>query len=78
MTPGTNILGYNYPSVSDAVAKVVKDGNMSSLNAAEEVELAEKLVKLHPWADMAGLQGLVVKLMPWPFELLVRLREETI
>ena len=33
MTPGTNILGYNYPSVSEAVAKVVQDGNMSSLNA---------------------------------------------
>ena len=52
MTPGTNILGYNYPSVSEAVAKVVQDGNMSSLNAPEEVELAEKLVELHPWADM--------------------------
>ena len=26
---------------------------MSSLNAPEEVELTERLVELHPWADMA-------------------------
>ena len=26
---------------------------MSSLNAPEEVELAEKLIELHPWAKMA-------------------------
>lgn len=50
---GTNILGYGHPEVDDAVANTVKDGNMSSLNAPEEVYLAEKLIELHPWADMA-------------------------
>ncbi len=49
---GTNILGYGHPEVDEAVIKTVKDGNMSTLNCPEEVYLAEKLVELHPWADM--------------------------
>lgn len=49
---GTNILGYGHPEVDDAVRSVVNSGNMSSLNCPEEVYLAEKLVELHPWADM--------------------------
>jgi len=49
---GTNILGYGHPEVDEAVQKAVTDGNMSTLNAPEEVYLAEKLVELHPWADM--------------------------
>jgi len=53
MTPGTNSLGYNNPQVNSAVEKVVRDGNMCSLNAPEEVELAERLIELHPWAKMA-------------------------
>ena len=50
---GTNILGYGCPEVDKAVRKTVDAGNMSSLNCPEEVYLAEKLVELHPWADMA-------------------------
>ena len=49
---GTNILGYGHEEVDSAVAKVVTDGNMSTLNCPEEVYLAEKLVEMHPWADM--------------------------
>ncbi len=49
---GTNTLGYGHPEVDEAVMKTVKDGNMSTLNCPEEVYLAEKLVELHPWADM--------------------------
>ena len=52
MGVGTNILGYAHPEVDDVVVKAIKDGNMSTLNCAEEVYLAEKLVELHPWADM--------------------------
>ena len=52
MMPGTNILGYNHPEVDEAVMKIIKDGNMSTLNAPEEVELAEQLINLHPWAEM--------------------------
>ena len=49
---GTNTLGYGHPEVDEAVIKAVKDGNMSTLNCPEEVYLAEKLVDIHPWADM--------------------------
>jgi glutamate-1-semialdehyde 2,1-aminomutase len=49
---GTNTLGYNHPEVDAAVRKVIDSGNMSTLNCPEEVYLAEKLVELHPWADM--------------------------
>jgi len=49
---GTNTLGYGHPEVDEAVIKTVKDGNMATLNCPEEVYLAEKLVELHPWADM--------------------------
>jgi len=49
---GTNILGYGHPEVDEAVIKSIKDGNMSTLNCPEEVYLAEKLIELHPWADM--------------------------
>jgi glutamate-1-semialdehyde 2,1-aminomutase len=49
---GTNILGYGDERVDNAVKQVVNMGNMSTLNCPEEVYLAEKLVELHPWADM--------------------------
>ena len=53
MGVGTNILGYGNNEVDEAVKKVVKDGNLSTLNCPEEVHLAEKLVEMHPWSDMA-------------------------
>ncbi len=49
---GTNILGYGHPEVDEAVRKTVDAGNMSTLNCPEEVYLAEKLVSIHPWAEM--------------------------
>jgi glutamate-1-semialdehyde 2,1-aminomutase len=52
---GTNILGYGHQEVDDAVRKTIDAGNMSTFNCPEEVYLAEKLVELHPWADMARL-----------------------
>ena len=53
MMPGTNSLGYNYEEIDEAVKETINNGNMSTLNAPEEVELTERLVELHPWADMA-------------------------
>lgn len=50
---GTNTLGYGHPKVDEAVLRSVHDGNMGTLNCPEEVHLAEKLVEMHPWADMA-------------------------
>lgn len=52
---GTNVLGYGHPEVDDAVRRTIDAGNMSTLNCPEEVYLAEKLVELHPWADMVRL-----------------------
>jgi glutamate-1-semialdehyde 2,1-aminomutase len=52
---GTNILGYGHPEVDAAVQQTVAAGNMSTFNCPEEVYLAEKLVEIHPWADMARL-----------------------
>ncbi len=52
MGVGTNSLGYSHPEVDEAVSEVIKNGNMSSLNCPEEVLLAEKLIEIHPWAEM--------------------------
>lgn len=49
---GANVLGYCDEDVDQAVINVVNHGNMCTLNAPEEVELAELLLELHPWADM--------------------------
>jgi glutamate-1-semialdehyde 2,1-aminomutase len=49
---GTNTLGYGHPEVDEAVQQVIAAGNMSTLNCPEEVYLAERLVELHPWAEM--------------------------
>ncbi|MGL5008285.1 MAG: aminotransferase class III-fold pyridoxal phosphate-dependent enzyme [Paracoccaceae bacterium] len=53
MGVGSNTLGYSHPEVDAAVMQCVKDGNLSTLNAPEEVYLAERLTLMHPWADMA-------------------------
>jgi glutamate-1-semialdehyde aminotransferase len=49
---GTCILGYADSDVNAAVKDAVDRGSMTSLNAPEEVELAEELTNMHPWADM--------------------------
>ena len=49
---GANILGYADPDVDEAVQTAIKNGNSCSLNCPEEVELAELLCELHPWAEM--------------------------
>jgi len=50
---GTNTLGYGHPEVDAAVHAAIDAGNMSTLNAPEEVWLAEKLIDIAPFADMA-------------------------
>ncbi|MFY8350050.1 aminotransferase class III-fold pyridoxal phosphate-dependent enzyme [Pseudoalteromonas sp. SSM20] len=50
---GTSSLGYSHAEVNEAVITAIQDGTMSSLNCPEEVELAEKLIALHPWAGAA-------------------------
>lgn len=50
---GATVLGYADPDVNKAVIDVITQGSASTLNPPEEVLLAEKLLELHPWADMA-------------------------
>lgn len=50
---GATVLGYQDAEVDDAVRGAISCGVASSLNCPEEVELADLLCELHPWADMA-------------------------
>ena len=49
---GANVLGYADPDVDAAVKNAIANGTSCSLNCPEEVELAELLCGLHPWAEM--------------------------
>jgi glutamate-1-semialdehyde 2,1-aminomutase len=49
---GANVLGYADPDVDAAVKQAIENGSSCSLNCPEEVELAELMCKLHPWAGM--------------------------
>jgi glutamate-1-semialdehyde 2,1-aminomutase len=49
---GACILGFADPDVDEAVIRCIRSGTMSTLNCPEEVELAELLIELHPWAEM--------------------------
>jgi glutamate-1-semialdehyde 2,1-aminomutase len=49
---GSCLLGYADPDVNAAVKSVIDAGSMATLNAPEEVELADLLCELHPWAEM--------------------------
>jgi len=52
MGVGACTLGYADGDVNKAVKNAVDAGSMATLNCPEEVELAELLLKLNPWADM--------------------------
>ena len=52
MSVGACILGYADDDVDGAVVEAIREGVATSLNCQEEVELAELLVDLHPWAQM--------------------------
>ncbi len=52
---GACLLGYADPDVTRAVERRVRLGSMCSLNPPEEVELAERLCALHPWASKVRL-----------------------
>lgn len=49
---GATVLGYQDPDVDAAVKDAISRGVASSLNCPEEVDLADLLCELHPWADM--------------------------
>ncbi len=51
MGVGANVLGYAFDEVDNAAKDAIMLGSMCTLNAPEEVLLAEKLIELHPWAE---------------------------
>ena len=55
MGVGTNTLGYSHSGVDSAVKKIIKKGNITTLNCPEEVLLSEKLLEIHPWAEKVRL-----------------------
>ncbi len=48
---GACMLGYADDDVTNAVVKRIQNGSMTSLCAPEEVQLADKLCEIHPWAE---------------------------
>ncbi len=48
---GSCLLGFRDPDVTRAVRRRVELGSMSTLNPPEEVELADLLCEIHPWAE---------------------------
>jgi len=47
---GTCLLGYADPAVNAAVTDCIARGSMCTLNSPAEVELADRLCAIHPWA----------------------------
>jgi glutamate-1-semialdehyde aminotransferase len=48
---GACVLGYADAEVDNAVKGAIDSGSMCTLNCPEEVELADLLCELHPWAE---------------------------
>jgi len=49
---GACVLGYADRDVGNSVKNAVDSGSMTTLNCPEEIELAELLCEIHPWAGM--------------------------
>lgn len=45
------LLGYRDPDVTAAVGRRLRLGSASTLNPPEEIELADRLCEIHPWAE---------------------------
>ena len=50
---GACLLGFRDEDVTRAVIQRIEKGSMCSLNPPEEVDLADRLCDIHPWADQA-------------------------
>ncbi len=47
------VLGYSNDDLNKSLIKGLKDGSMCTLNATEEVDLANELLRIHKWSGMA-------------------------
>ncbi|MFD0715844.1 aminotransferase class III-fold pyridoxal phosphate-dependent enzyme [Paenibacillus sp. GCM10027626] len=52
---GSCLLGFRDEEVSRAAIRAIENGSMCTLNPPEEVELAERLCNIHPWAQQVKL-----------------------
>ena len=52
MGVGSVSLGYADEDINRAVKNAIDNSSMCSLNCYEEVELAERMIQIHPWAGM--------------------------
>jgi glutamate-1-semialdehyde 2,1-aminomutase len=48
---GTSVLGYSDKDINRAAINALESGSMTTLNPLEDVELAEELLGIHPWAE---------------------------
>lgn len=48
---GACLLGFAYDPVVEAVTRKIHNGSMCSQNPVEELELAQRLCQIHPWAS---------------------------
>ncbi len=48
---GSCIIGYADDHINEKVKNAIDSGNMTTLNAPEEIELAKLLCDIHPWAS---------------------------
>jgi len=49
---GSCVLGYADEDVDNSVKMAIDRGSMTTLNCPEEIQLAEVLCEIHPWAEM--------------------------
>ena len=48
---GSCVFGYSDNDINKVAINVINGGPLTTLNPIEEVELAEMLIDIHPWAD---------------------------
>ena len=58
---GTSVLGYSDNDINKTAIKAIKSGSMTTLNPPEDLELAELLLKIHPWANSVNMLEREVK-----------------
>ena len=47
------VLGYSNDTLNKSIIKGLRSGSMCTLNATEEIDLAEEILNTHKWANMA-------------------------
>ena len=48
---GSCVFGYADKDINDVAKKIINEGSMTTLNPIEDLDLAERLIEIHPWAE---------------------------